>query len=220
MTSIVNNEKPRFVYWKINARAQMSMLMLRCSNMEYEWDSETANKWPEPKEQMPFGQLPVLYHNNLTIAQSGAIVRYCAKLANLWPQKVEDEVMADMLIEQSEDIFKLFGKAKYAGDEDAQREAWIELRDTKLPQKLDPLVGLLGNKTYFSGESHHAGDVAIFSTLFLVKQAGLEEVLSSYPTLLSHYENVSKLGCINEFMQEGQDAYFKATGLEDLLVSE
>lgn len=39
MTSIVTNEKPRFVYWKMNSRAQMSMIMLRCSNMEYDWDS-------------------------------------------------------------------------------------------------------------------------------------------------------------------------------------
>lgn len=168
---------------------------------------------------MPFGQLPVLFHNDLTIAQSGAIVRYCAKLANLWPQKMEDVVMADMLIEQSEDIFKLFGKAKYAGDEDAQKEKWIELKETKLPQKLDSLAKLLGDKTYFSGDNHTAGDVAIFSTLFLLVQAGLEEVLSEYPTLQSHYENVLKLGSINEFVQEGHAAYFKAIGLEEVLIT-
>ena len=140
MSAIVNNEKPRFVYWGLNARAQMSMLMLRSANVEYIWDTDTANTWPEPKDRMPFGQLPVLYHNDLVIAQSRTIARYCAKLANIWPENLEENVIADMLMEQAEDIFTLFAKAKYSGDEDAQRSAWQEVKATKLPVKLNSLV--------------------------------------------------------------------------------
>ena len=121
---------------------------------------------------MPFGQLPVLFHNNLTIAQSGTIARYCAKLANIWPTNLEHNVMADMLMEQSEDIFNLFGRAKYSGDEDQQRKAWLEVKLTKLPQKLDSLVKLLGDKTIFQ-VINTAGDVAVFSSLHLMVQAGL-----------------------------------------------
>ena len=51
MSSIVSKEKPRFVYWGLNSRAQMSMLMLRSANIEYVWDTETANTWPEPKKK-------------------------------------------------------------------------------------------------------------------------------------------------------------------------
>ena len=91
MSAIVNNEKPRFVYWGLNARAQMSMLMLRSANVEYIWDTDTANTWPEPKDRMPFGQLPVLYHNDLVVAQSRTIARYCAKLANIWPENLEEK---------------------------------------------------------------------------------------------------------------------------------
>ena len=54
MSAIVNNEKPRFVYWGLNARAQMSMLMLRSANVEYIWDTDTANTWPEPKRSNAF----------------------------------------------------------------------------------------------------------------------------------------------------------------------
>mgnify|MGYP006439588571 FL=1 len=217
MSSIVKKEKPRFVYWGLNSRAQMSMLMLRSANIEYEWDTETANTWPEPKEKMPFGQLPVLLHNNLTIAQSGTIARYCAKLSNIWPDKIEDNIMADMLMEHAEDIFKLFAKAKYAGDESAQRDAWIELKETKLPQKLNYLVRLLKDNTYFSGNNYHAGDIAIFSTMYLIVQSGIEDVLTNYPTLQAHYENILHLGSINEFIEEGSRAYFKAVGLEGVV---
>ena len=208
-TSEKKDVKPRFVYWGMNSRAQMSMLMLRSMNVDYVWDTATANTWPDPKEKMPFGQLPVLFHNNLTIAQSGTIARYCAKLANIWPTNLEHNVMADMLMEQSEDIFNLFGRAKYSGDEDQQRKAWLEVKLTKLPQKLDSLVKLLGDKTYFSGDKHHAGDVAVFSSLHLMVQAGLGDMLSQYPTLKAHYDKVLELGSVKEFVDEGHKAYFK-----------
>lgn len=209
MSAIVNNEKPRFVYWGLNARAQMSMLMLRSANIDYVWDMDTANTWPSPKDQMPFGQLPALFHNGLMVAQSGTIARYCAKLANIWPANIEKNVKADMLMEHSEDIFTLFAKAKYAGDDDAQRSAWQEVKSTKLPQKLNYLVNLLSDKTFFSGDNYHAGDVAIFSTMYLMVQAGLGDVLSQYPTLQAHYDTVMQLGSVKAFVEEGDKAYFK-----------
>ena len=59
MTSILNDE-PRFVYWGLNARGQLPMLLLRSANIEYIWDKDTANTWPAPKKDTPFGQLPIL----------------------------------------------------------------------------------------------------------------------------------------------------------------
>lgn len=209
MSAIINNEKPRFVYWGLNARAQMSMLMLRSANVEYIWDTDMANTWPEPKHRMPFGQLPVLFHNDLVVAQSGSIARYCAKLSNIWPENIKDNVRADMLMEQAEDIFTLFAKAKYAGDENAERKAWEEVKSTKLPVKLNSLVKLLSDKKYFSGNTYNAGDVAIFSTMFLMVQAGLGDMLSQYPTLQSHYDSVMELGSIKAFVEGGDKAYFK-----------
>ena len=209
MTSISNDE-PRFVYWGLNARGQLPMLLLRSANIEYIWDMDTANTWPAPKKDTPFGQLPILYHNHLVIPQSATIARYCARLANIMPQEEEKRIMADMLIEQANDIFNLFGKAKYAGDEDAQYNAWKELCDVKLHDKLTPLVKLLGDKNYFSGDNFHAGDIAIFSILYLIKQAGLKKELSKYPTLIKHYSNVSNLGSIKTFVDEENPPYFIA----------
>ena len=37
-TSEKKDVKPRFVYWGMNSRAQMSMLMLRSMNVDYVWD--------------------------------------------------------------------------------------------------------------------------------------------------------------------------------------
>ena len=211
MTSIATKDTtPRFVYWGLNARAQLPMLLLRAGNIEYIWDMTTANTWPEPKKTVPFGQLPVLYHNNLVIPQSGSISRYCARLANLMPSDENNRIMADMLMEQSNDIYTMLIKAKYAGDDEAQYNAWKELRENNLHTKLEPLVTLVGNKTYFSGNNYHAGDIAVFSALWLVIQANLEQELGKYPTLMNHYKQILNLGEIQSFVDEGAKAYFIA----------
>ena len=103
-----NVEVPRLIYWKIAARGQTPLLMLRAGNIPYVLDDSTANAWPEAKNEQPFGQLPVLLHRGNRVAQSGTITRYCAILANLWPRAGKDWLKADMLVEHCNDIYNLF----------------------------------------------------------------------------------------------------------------
>jgi len=219
------NYPPRFVYWRLNSRAQLPMLMLRASNLHYEWDSYTANTWPNPKDKMPFGQLPVLFHNDRVIAQSSTISRYCAKLAGLLPTDEDAALQVDMLMEHCKDIFSIFSKAKYSAsnisDPDAakstQKRAWADVREVQLPQKLDYLAKHLGVNKFFSGPppTFNAADVAVFSTLYLVRQAGLWTCLDKYPTLISHYERMKTQGSIQEFIDEKNNPYFVAPPPEE-----
>ena len=109
MSNLPDAEKPRFVYWKANSRALAPMLMLDAAGVEYVWDDATANTWPKPKENLPFGQLPALYHNDMCIAQSATITRYCAKLAKLTSLNEKENVVSDMLQEHCNDIFNDLG---------------------------------------------------------------------------------------------------------------
>ena len=73
MSNFPDTEKPRFVYWKANSRALAPMLMLDAAGIEYVWDDATANTWPKPKSDLPFGQLPYyiimicVLHNQLLL---------------------------------------------------------------------------------------------------------------------------------------------------------
>ena len=214
-----NIQLPRFVYWKIDARAQLPMLLLHAGNKKYIWDDATANTWPEKKDQMPFGQLPVMYHNDLVIPQSGTISRYCASLSDLVPNVNKDSVMSDMLMEHSNDIFNLFSKAKYSGDEEQQRVAWISIRDEKLPKMLKYLENLLENKKYFNGNKVCAGDIAVFSIINLSIRAGLSKCLDEFPNLDRHYSTVFELGTIRDFMEEKHPVYYTAI-LEENSINE
>jgi len=199
--------KPRFVYWKLNARAQMSMLMLHAGNIDYIWDSDSANTWPALKNELPFGQLPVIYHDNLIVAQSNVMTRYCAELCKLSPSDPHESLLANMLIEHCDDIFNLFAKAKYAGDEEDQTKAWLDVRDNKLPEKLEYLSRLLKGKTFFS-DNHHMGDIAVFSTVYMANQAGLTDCLVLFPDLKRHYDKVFEIGDIKSFVDANHKPYF------------
>jgi glutathione S-transferase len=202
------NSPLKFVYWKIAARAQSAMLMCHAANLEYIWE-EPAENLKNVKSNYPFGQLPCLEHNNKMIPQSGTITRYCANLSSLMPEDIFQQLDADMLIEFSNDIYNLFVKAKYAGDELAQQVGWQRVKTKQLPEKLDYLVKFLGEKPYFSGEQVNAGDIAIFSILNLAFEAGIDWT-PNYPTLNAHYERVKNIGSINEYLKNKPKPYFVA----------
>ena len=207
MSGLTDQNAPRFIYWKFAARAQTSMLILRAANVNYVWDTDTANTWPKPKENMPFGQLPVLVHNGRVIAQSNTIARYCARLSGLWPTKTDEWLKADMIMEHCNDIYSLMSKAKYAGNENQQKKAWAELAEKKYPEHLSWLVKMLGLDDYFGGEKPNAGDVAVFSVLNLASRAGIATPLEKYPTLMKHSKLISEMGTINEYLNQENPRY-------------
>lgn len=213
MSVIVDNDStPRFVYWKLAARAQEAMLMLDAAKIDYVWDDEPAKRWKEkdsPKNSMPFGQLPVLFHNGLCIPQSGTMVRYCAALSSLLSEDIKEQVTSDMIHEHCNDIYNMFAKAKYSGDDFAQKISWQRVKEVQLPEKLNYLVKLLGDKQFFSGQLIQAGDISVFSILNLALNAGLTDCLNSFPTLQNHYNYISRIGNIPKYLEAGHGSYFK-----------
>ena len=76
-----------------------------------------------------------------------------------------------------------------------------------MPDKLDYLVKFLGDKSFFSGDSIHAGDVAIFSILNIAIEAGIDWT-KDYPTLKAHYDRVQSIGSINKYLANKPKPYF------------
>ena len=58
-------------------------------------------------KRSPFGQLPFMKHGNLVIGQGGAINRYCARLAGLYPSDIAEAAICDMYLEEVMDIYGL-----------------------------------------------------------------------------------------------------------------
>jgi len=200
---------PRFIYWKFASRAQTPMLLLHAAGIPYDWDDATANAWPASKSSAPFGQLPILVDDGYTIAQSGTITRYCAKLGCLWPQNPAGWLKVDMLIEHCNDIYRMMEKAKYAGDDEAQWQAWQSFAKDKYPEKVAWIASMLGDNEWFGGEKMNAADVVVFSIFNLVERSGADCPLSNWPTLLEHSKRVAQVGTISQYLSANHPVYFK-----------
>ena len=97
-------------YWNIAARAQTAELLLRAKNVPYKRDY--AEGWPATKSKKPFGQLPVLRHHDVEVAQSGAINRYCATIAKLFPVHPLERAKCEMYMDFAAEIFDMMSRAK------------------------------------------------------------------------------------------------------------
>lgn len=97
--------KPVLVYWNLHGRSDFCQAMLYAGSIPFELDEAGANTWPAGKADTPFGQIPVLTHGDMTIGQGGAINRYCAKIAGLYPSDFQEAAVCDMYIEEIMDIY-------------------------------------------------------------------------------------------------------------------
>ena len=80
-----------FPFW----RAEVSRISLNSCSIDFYDKRITSEEFQNVKEKgtlhdgtiIPFHQLPCLKVDNITIAQTGAISRFCGKLANLYPKE-------------------------------------------------------------------------------------------------------------------------------------
>ena len=98
-------DQPKLVYWAVHGRSDFCQAMMVAGNVDYELDDQTANAWPASKDESPFGQVPYMKHGDLVLAQGGALNRYCARLAGLYPKDAVEASVCDMYLEEVMDIF-------------------------------------------------------------------------------------------------------------------
>ena len=202
-----SNTTPTFVYWKVASRAHLPMLLLSAGNVPYTLDDETANSWPSKKHEMPFGQLPVLRHNGMTLGQSGAIARYCAKLAGLMPKSDSECAVVDSIMEQCVDVFNCMVKAKYSKED--QESAWKTFEETNLITKMTWINNMLKEKNteLFGGDQANAADISVFAILNLVEKAGITLPFWSHITPL--YQKVQSMASVSKYLEEKYPPYFQ-----------
>ena len=88
-----------FPFW----RAEVSRIALFMGGIEFndrridseEFQRVKSNGCLDDGTLIPFGQLPVLVVNGVSVAQTGGIARFCGKLADLYPK--DDDFLAAVI---------------------------------------------------------------------------------------------------------------------------
>jgi len=128
----------------------------------------------------PFRQLPVLEVDGKIIAQTGAIARYCGKLAGLYPTNNDiNSARIDQIIEAAQDINYIVSISSREKNPEKKKIVREILSTKHLPkwfQFLENLIRENKESKWFIGESLTIADLAIWRLLGWLSSGMLDGV--------------------------------------------
>jgi glutathione S-transferase len=201
---------PDVPFW----RAEMSRLALFIGEIEFEDLRPSREEIAKMKTEgiLPFGQLPVLQVDGKTIAQTGAIARFCGKLSGLYP--TENDFYAakvDEVIDLATDITGKIRPALIEKDTEKKMEMRRELSETVLPHWLGFLETLLednGRSGYFVNDSLTVADLAAWRLCGWISGGIIdgipETILDTSPLLNAHHNYISNLPKVAEWLEKNR----------------
>ena len=158
----------------------------------------------------PFGQCPVLQVDGKTIAQTGAIARFCGKLSGLYPSKDEfTAAKVDEVIDLATDITNQMRPALRESDPKLRIEMRKELSKTILPRWLAFLEKLLqdnGDTGFFVDDSISVADLAVWRLCGWISGGVIDDIptnlLEGFPLLSIHQQEISNLPKVIEWIEK------------------
>ena len=201
---------PDLPFW----RAETSRLALFIGEIEFEDYRPSREEIAKMRTEgvFPFGQFPVLQVDDKTIAQTGAIARFCGKLGGLYP--TENDFYAakvDEVIDLATDITVKIRPALTEKDPEKRMEMRRELVETVLPNWLGFMETLLeknGKTGYFVDDSLTVADLAAWRLCGWISSGIIdgipETILDAFPLLNAHQNHISNLPKIAEWLEKNR----------------
>ena len=201
---------PDIPFW----RAETSRMALFIGGIEFEDLRPSREEIAKMRTEgiFPFGQFPVLQVDGKTIAQTGAIARFCGKLSGLYP--TENDFYAakvDEVIDLATDITVKIRPALIEKEPVKKMEMRRELSETVLPHWLGLMETLLednGKTGYFVNDSLTVADLAAWRLCGWISGGIIdgipETILDAFPLLNDHQNQISNLPKVAEWLGQNR----------------
>lgn len=169
----------KFYYFNLEARGELTRLILAAAGRSYEDIRFGFDKWPEYKPNMILGQCPVLELTDGTqIPQSLTIARYVAREANMAGSDNLEAAKIDAVVDTQLDINEIFYKQVFFEKDEAKKAEQLE---KFLGETLVKHVENLGKlkKAYSKDEKYFVGDKLSWADLFVFQS--MESLRKAFP---------------------------------------
>jgi glutathione S-transferase len=187
----------KLTYFNGRGRAEIVRLVFAAAGVEYTDNRIERDKWPALKPGTPFGQLPILEADGVTLCQSNTCARYVARKLHLAGKTDEDQARADMIVDCFEDIAKPIMAFFFEKDEAKKAELKKKYLEEQLPSFLTMLETLLkanqGGDKYFVGNELTWADLSFLVLIGWLTMAGGDSLIAKHPKLNALKERVEKL---------------------------
>ena len=201
------SEQPKLelIYFIVRALAESPQMMMRYAGVEYRyemaWDYY-GKPWSEAKLEVAFGQLPVLVVNDTVhIWQSGAIVRYLAKLTGTMPKEPLLAARVDAVFEQTQELFASLNPTVNIriGEEHLK---FKEMFLSSFPGILKNFARQLEHSDegpYFFGSKPYYCDFSAYH-YFSLATILQQDILNAYPSVLDFMAAVENFSGVKEYL--------------------
>jgi len=174
-----------FYYFSVG-RAYTARVCLRIGNVPFENELlkfpefATARDDPSSKSRFPLGQMPVLtLPSGKVITQSSAIGRYCAKLADLYPNDAELALEVDEVVDVISDIVSTLPQDSDQEIKKTKREEWAATKLKKFMEYLNLKVSA-SNGSYVVGGKLSLADISLYNVLNSLRSGNFDYVPTDY----------------------------------------
>lgn len=189
----------KLIYFNGRGRAELARLVFAAAGEKYEDFRIESADWPTKKAslKLPFGQIPVLEVDGVTLCQSIPIARFVARKFNLAGKTELEQARADMIIACFEDILEAMVDFHFH-EPDAARQAEKKKKflEERLPKFLGYLEDILkenkGGDGFFVGDSLTWADLQLVNIVSWLALAGAESQAASHPKLKALHDKVNK----------------------------
>jgi len=156
----------RHLPFPLTARGETIRYIFAFAEQEYEEKVIQFKDWPEYKKTatLPFGQIPVVQHDDFVLSQSNAIVIYLSQTFNFWPTNPKCAAFANSLVLACEDVKIKFFPAFLEKNEEEKKKK-VEEYKTYFDGWQKNISKLLGDKKYFVGTKLTGAGIAVFDIL-------------------------------------------------------
>mmetsp|Transcript_32333 Transcript_32333/g.63194 ORF Transcript_32333/g.63194 Transcript_32333/m.63194 type:complete len:221 (+) Transcript_32333:23-685(+) len=184
--------KIKITYFDMNGgRAQPMRLALAMGDIEFEDERFKFDQWNDFVDKAPFASFPTMEVDGYIFCQTPAMLRYCGKLANLYPADAIMAMKCDMMVDSCCEFYDLIGPTVREKDEGKKMEMRALLNSEKLPKLLGNIEKLLNRDSfdYVCGDKPTIGDIFIYCQNNWLSSGMLDgidkDITSKYPRFVA-----------------------------------
>jgi len=210
--SITQPPHLRLTYFDVPGRAEPIRWSLIEAEIEFEDERLSKEEFIALKDsgKLPFGQVPILYVDNVIFSQSSALLRYVGKLSGQYPTDFEDALRVDEILSAVIDIFAEVSTTLSEPDKEKRERYRIDLINSRLPARLhafDQIYDMNPDETsrYIVGSFLTIADLVIGNMNFWLTSEVVEgipkTILDEFPRLKRHMQRITSLPRIKEYRE-------------------
>lgn len=177
----------KLTYFNARGRAETLRLVFAEAGVEYVDNRIERDAWAALKPGSPFGQLPILEVDGVTLCQANAFTRFVARKYHLAGDSELEQAQVDMIVDCLEDVAKPLMGIFFEQDETKKAELKKKFAEEQLPGYLTYLEALLvannGGNEFFVGKKISWADMLFLNSVGWLTMAVAADALDKFPKL-------------------------------------